>query len=288
MNTQRNILLAFLFLIQLSAYTQTDEIIKKNHVSFATLIVDYDTYEFEGGNISYYTCPTCPIDSIPFTIDYKEPLDFGRITMKFMTLPDTIFDATIIWMGTGQIYYPSEYNNQTPFNNNNILTNKTDDIKYLYMDGNVLNDAELLQKADSAWNSIDSLDITKQFADNGFESAIYFYPPTQGMFDPNVAKWIIFLYHADKSNAIDKNARNNQSLIFPNPIKKGENIQIKNTNTNIRNYRITNSLGQLINTGEVLSGDNQINVSQLNSGLYFIYLSDINNTVISTEKLIIE
>ena len=28
---------------------------------------------------------------------------------------------------------------------------------------------------------------------NGFESAIYLYPPSVGMFDPGAAKWIIFI-----------------------------------------------------------------------------------------------
>ena len=32
----------------------TDTILNSDYLNFVTLIVDYDTYEFEGGNLSYY------------------------------------------------------------------------------------------------------------------------------------------------------------------------------------------------------------------------------------------
>jgi hypothetical protein len=286
MKNFKNIFLFIGVLITINSYCQNDAIIKKGYVNIATLIVDYDTYNFEGGDISYYSCSDCPIDSIPFTIDYDSPGDFGGVTFKLSELQDTVFSATIIWMGTGQIYYPNEFSMQGSFLDTNKVTNKPNDLRYIDTDGNAITDAYLLNKADSAWNAIDSLKITELFAENRFKSAIYLYPPSVGAFDPNVAKWIIFLYQYDQSNAINSNGFNNTHIqIFSNPVNGVEKI---NLNLKITNYRIFNSSGQLVDKGEFLSNVHQIDVTILNSGLYFLHLSDENNEIISTEKFIIE
>ena len=86
-------------LVHLNSYSQNDTIIKNGYVNIATLMVDFDTYAFEGGNMSYYVCPNCAVDSIPFLIDYNDPLDFGGITFYLSPVYDTVFNASIIWMG---------------------------------------------------------------------------------------------------------------------------------------------------------------------------------------------
>jgi len=239
----------FLFigvLVSLNSYCQNNTIIKDGYVSIATLIVDYDTYNFEGGDISYYLCQNCPIDSIPFTIDYDTPLDFGQVTFKLSSLQDTIFNATIIWMGFGQIYYPSQFNIQSPFIDTNLITNKPYDLRYIDTEGDEIVESYFLDKADSAWNAIDSLKISKLFAENGFKAAIYLYPPMVGTFNPNIAKWIIFLYHYEQENSINNhNKQETYIQIFPNPTNKNKKINLNLSNTQISYYKIFNSLGLL-------------------------------------------
>lgn len=289
MNNLRNILIICGFIIHLAGFSQSDTILKESFVNIATLIVDFDSYEFEGGDMSYYSCASCPIDSIPFTIDYDSPGDFGGVTFKLSSQQDTVFHATIIWMGTGQIYYPDEFNLQAPFINSNTVINRPDDLRYIYTDGNVITDPGLLNKADSAWSSIESLEITKLFAEQEYKSAIYLYPPTVGMFDATEAKWVIFLYNNGKSNTITNNyIEKTQVQIFPNPTNRGGKINLNLTNTNITTYRICNSLGQLLDWGEVLSNGQQLDMTFVNSGLYFLLLTDENNKMIATEKIIVE
>lgn len=273
----------------LKGYSQNDIIIKSGYVNFATLIVDYDTYSFEGGDLSYYSCPNCTMDSIPLTIDYDSPEDYGGVTFKLSSLPDTLFNATIIWMGNGEIYYPSEFTMQSPFIDTNLATIIPSDLKYIGMIGNEVSDADFLKKADSAWSSIDSLKVTRLFAENGFKSAIYLYAPSVGMFDPSVAKWIIFFYHYDQANLIKSHFKEETHIqMFPNPSKGVEKINLTLINTQISKYKIFNSSGQLVDSGGFLNNVYNLDVTQLNAGLYLLQLSNENNNVISTEKILIE
>lgn len=289
MKSIRNILLILGVVLSLNGYGQDENIIKSGYVNIATLIVDYVTYNFEGGNISYYSCPDCPTDSIPLTIDYDPPLDFGEITFKLSSSNDTVFNATIIWMGTGQIYKPNEFSTQSPFINTNTAVAKPNDLRFIYYDGDVFTNPSLINRANLAWNSIDSLEILKMFADQGFKAAIYLYPPTLGMFDPNVAKWIIFLYHYDKTGSIDNECLHNVHFqLFPNPVQQGGVVNLKVTNTELSNYKIFNSLGQLVDKGEIVGTESQLILPHLESGIYLLQLSDKDHKIMATQKLILK
>ena len=289
MKSIRNILLLLGVMLSLSGYGQDENIIKSGYVNIATLIVDFMTYNFEGGNISYYSCPDCPTDSIPFTIDYESPGDFGGVAFKLSSSDDTVFYATIIWMGTGQIYIPNEFSTQTPFINTNTAVAKPGDLRYIAHDGGVITSTSLLNRADLAWNTIDSLEILKLFADQGFKAAIYMYPPAVGLFDPNEAKWIIFLYHYDKTGSIDDECLHNDHFqLFPNPVQQGGVINLKVTNTQLSNYKIFNSLGQLVDKGEIFGTESQLILPHLESGIYLLQLSDREHKIMATQKLILK
>ncbi len=287
MNYLRVILLFVGFGFQLTGYSQTDTIIKHDIVNLATLIVDFETYEFEGGDISYYSCANCSTDSIPFTIDYQAPCDFGGVTFTLSSTQETVFDATIVWMGLGYILYPNSFGLSAPFINANRLTTKPSDLKYIYAHGSEIVDANEILAADSAWNSIDSLEITNLFAENGFEATILLYTPTVGLFNPAVAKWIIFLYHYDAVSTANK-FEETQLKIFPNPTNGVLKIDFNSINIDILNYRVFNQTGQLVVKGDFAGSDYKLDLSELNSGLYFLQLSDKNNAILSTEKIIVE
>ncbi|MFW5804340.1 MAG: T9SS type A sorting domain-containing protein [bacterium] len=226
---------------------------------------------------------------MPITIDYKAPGDYGGVTFKLSTLQDTVFAASIIWMGTGQIYYPKEFSTITPFTHTNVATSKPNDLRYIGTEGNAIIDEDLIQKADSAWNTIDSLEITNLFAEKGFKSSIYLYTPTYGHIDLNVAKWIIFLYHNDKPILTNSNyIKNTHIQIFPNPTNEKLNINLNSIKIDHTNCRIFNQAGQLVAKDDFAGRSYELDVSILNSGLFFLHLSDKNNKIMTIEKIIIE
>lgn len=59
----------------------------------------------------------------------------------------------------------------------------------------------------------------------------------------------------------------NNVAIYPNPINDVMNIQLGD---NLSNVEIFNSLGQVVRRYESVSGDMQVNVADLNAGIYFV------------------
>ncbi|MEI7504493.1 MAG: hypothetical protein WCJ61_14535, partial [Paludibacter sp.] len=174
--------------------TQSYNTFKAATLNLCVLIVDYKTYKFEGGDLNYYTVNTSK-DSLPFIIDYVPPGDFGSITFKLNKTFDTVFRASIIWAGTGNISFPKKFSLSNPFN---LLNKKVikPNIEYFGMEGKkVYDDTLFIHQADSAWSSINSLEITNKFSEVDFKVGIYLYPPSEGAFIPDKAKWIIFLYY---------------------------------------------------------------------------------------------
>lgn len=276
------------FLVHLTGYGQNDTLLKKEHVNMATLIVDYDTYTYDGGNISYYSCSDCPNDSIPFSIDFYQPGDFGEIAFKLHSTSDTVFDAGIIWMGTGEIAQPKDFDTTYPFDYTGSNTGKPHDMRYIHVDGTRMNDSSLKKKAASAWNIIDSLAITNIFGDKDFEAAIYLYPPSVGMFDPSAAKWIIFLYYNDKTNAIDHNANHKGSIyLYPNPTEGNLTLKTDFNSTNTKHYKIFNPSGKIRDKGQFEGNTYQLDVSSFAAGLYYMTLIDDKGNAIKSEKIII-
>lgn len=280
MNVFKSLLIIVGMFLYSTCHGQNDTIIKPGFANLATLIVDYDTYAFEGGNISYYSCTNCNNDSLPFLVDYDSPGDFGGITFNLIPTLDTVFHATIIWMGLGQIYHPSDFQTGAPFNFTNSSIEKPLDLKYLNFNGVELTDPVEIAKADLAWDVIDSLQITHLFSNKGVKAGIYFYPPTVGAIDPSVAKWIIFLYHFENPNSITHNDDANNSLVlYPNPTKNKIEVTSTNARNEVKSYTIFNQLGVKIKSGQFENG-NQIDLSTFPTGLYFLELKTKNWTEI--------
>jgi len=164
--------------------------------NFAFLKVDFNTYEFEGGYFTKFDYfPGYDITGIPFSIIYNPPIDSGDILFAYSATNDTIFAASIWWMGQGQILFPDSIDDASLFNFDSTIIINPFTIAYLnYVDEN--EDSVFRQKADSAWLSVKKLLILNSFDEQGsvFRVGLYLYAPSVGMFVPEVAKWIIFLY----------------------------------------------------------------------------------------------
>ena len=258
----------------------TDTILISDYLNFATLIVDYDTYDFEGGNLSYYQhCNNCTADSIPFEILINYPMDFGDITFRIQNTLDTIFFATIIWMGTGQIYHPDDCNLSYPFNTINNQVEKPDNIEYYDIYGSkVYTDSAFIHSADFAWEKIDSLEITKLFSENNYKVGIYLYPPSVGVFNPTTAKWIIFFYLNDYNSLVYPVSSSNnedQLLIYPNPCTDHLTIESKSIIFDEYQLEILDLSGKpFIKQQIYMSTFSRLDLSSIEPGAYIIKINN--------------
>jgi len=280
------ILILFSFLFNIKTYSQNDTLMP-GFVNIATLIVDFDTYQFESGNLSYFSCSSCSNDSLPFSIYYNSLGDFGDITFTLSSTFDTIFNATIIWMGTGHISIPDNYSSNYPFNSSSNFVEKPLDITYWNTSGQVTNDSSFISIADSAWHKIETLNITDMFSKLGFKVGIFLYPPTVGLFNPNVAKWIIFLYSNIELISINNIIESvNNPNIYPNPTNNTVQLNEYLFKEDAVYYTIISEMGSKLLDGKISNSNSQIDFSLLPAGLYYLQLFNNNKIQICTEKVI--
>lgn len=81
-----------------------------------------------------------------------------------------------------------------------------------------------------------------------------------------------------KPSNIDLLLKENQT-IYPNPFIDKFTIDLKNQYSNFCNVSIHNMLGQIIYSETIQSPTTQIDLSNYNSGLYFVKISDHQNNI---------
>ena len=172
--------------------------IHTDSLNFAVLIVNFDTYAFEGGTLTYYPpCDNCASDSLPMSIEVEGASDFGRVQFTYTATGDTLFAATTIWMGQGSIQYPHTFDSPESFGTRTAYISQPQDVERFQSETGFSTD--FMQAAtDSVWSVLSSLDIVHAFAESQFRIGYFLYPPTVGSFDPHSAKWIVFLCCANK------------------------------------------------------------------------------------------
>lgn len=251
-----------LFFIQHNVIAQFDTIIHQNKLNIAVLKLNYTDFSIQGGKMLYYDCLGCTKDSIPFNVDYQEPMDFGSICLRLNPSLDTVFSGSMIWMGTGVIDFPSNFNASMPFMSGNSVIQAPNNIQLLNQQGQQFNNATIINQC---WNTVSTLEITESFSNFNYHAAIYLYTPKVGLTDYNYAKWIVFLYYQDAVAQID-DINFNDYQVFPNPFN--DKIYVSN-NLNDFEFNIFSSLGEKLKTGKIRNGE--INdISQLTSGVYYI------------------
>ena len=73
--------------------------------------------------------------------------------------------------------------------------------------------------------------------------------------------------------------------IYPNPAHDFLNIKIEDKYTPVR-FQIVNSSGQIVANGQLFESIEQINVSKLTNGIYYLNLTSIDNQRSKVEKFI--
>lgn len=81
-------------------------------------------------------------------------------------------------------------------------------------------------------------------------------------------------------------ADENLITIYPNPASDILNIEINNTTKEVLNLNIYNIMGSLVKTETTAVNNNQINISDLNNGIYLIEIK--SKDLITKQKLIIQ
>jgi hypothetical protein len=259
--------------------TDPDTLVKKDSMNLAILVVDFTTYKFEKGTVVYYPiCRDCDRDSLPFKIDYKQPGDFGEIKFSYTETGQTLFYATIIWDGTGSIIYPAEFIKADQFGYQDQPVEKPE--KAQYFDRTLTPYIYSVEKyramADSAWQSVDSLEIVREFTSGAMRVGFYAWPPSVGMFCPTCAKWIIFLYSGNDFNLnVPVFSTIREVSVYPVPARDELFIEMDQSFTEKTIIRIFNSAGILVHLQEAFQDNiSRIDLSGFDNGLYYV---DVRN-----------
>ncbi|MBI2258699.1 MAG: T9SS type A sorting domain-containing protein [Flavobacteriia bacterium] len=253
------------------SFNSQNNLIQENKVNVSVLLVDYNSPSFEGGNLSYYDCSNCSNDSLPFVINYVPPGDFGNIQFQLVD-GDTLFNADIIWMGMGQLFYPQTFTSQYPFTFSVIEHNINVPITYYDMNGQKTSDSTFIDEAQDALNILRLLSILDVYFALNYQIAVYLWPPTVGAFDPDAAKWVVFLYYNNKGQNVLPKIEHSDFLIYPNPVN--DILTISNSNDGL--VEIIDITGSLL----LKSTEKNIDVSALQKGCYYVRRTQNNLTII--------
>jgi hypothetical protein len=174
--------------------------IKPDSMNFAVLVLDFLTYTFEGGCLNYYDpCDKCGIDSIPFDIASRAPDDFGWMLFSYAPTGDTLFYATAIWMGTGEIEYPRNFVPPDSFSVKRRGISLPSEFELYSYFGSIYRHRDptegTLAMIDTCWSAINKLDIVHAFYSSGeFKVAFLMYHRVFGGLNTGSSKWVVFLF----------------------------------------------------------------------------------------------
>jgi len=254
-----------------TTFPRTDSIIKEDSMNLAILIVDFATYQFKYGSISYYTkCnDNCDVDSLPFLMYFDSWWDVAHVYFHYKFDSSLLFKASIIWMGTGQIEYPTNFitYENFPYVNNSVPLPEDAEYYNTTIAGNYCSWAEYIERANSAWHSIDSLELTNIFASKPFRVGLYGYSRTEGPFNPYRAEWIIFLYRGNTEPVSSGNTSVPKPIkLYPNPTSS--NLTIETPGQGF--ITILNLDGRQLLQQKITETTTSIDTSILPNGIYFV------------------
>lgn len=180
------VVFAFAFLMIACSKDKKDERIETIN-TILLLRVDYMTYKFEGGTEQTISKGLTNSDTIPISVDYKSPGDFGNISLYYQPTNDLIFDGSIIWMGTGVIAYPKSFT--TPDNYPTISTNSAqpDNSRFqkVFYSGSI--------DYSKIWSSVSNLSIVSEYLKSNKKIGLFLYTPSVGVGNPYEWDWFVIM-----------------------------------------------------------------------------------------------
>jgi hypothetical protein len=253
---------------------ETDTLISNDSMNLAILEMDYLTNQFIRASVLHYPmCTTCDQDSLPFLGEYTAPMDFGDMKFYYTFNNQMLFWGSLVWMGTGQINYPTAFAPASSFPATGEFVPLPANRQYLYW--SVFPSMGGLQyfkdKSDTMWAEIAELQLVHQFAaGNHMRVGFFGYAPTQGLFDPNQARWIIFLYRGTFTSQVPElNGELIKVDVFPNPASDKLQIRVRgNQHSGLKLFVYDISGRQCLEQNLQGSTSNEINIKDLKSGIY--------------------
>ena len=158
------------------------DIHEPNQNKVLLLKVDYQTNVFEGGKELLFDNNQ---QNMTLVNEYITPGDFGNLKITYQELNATIFDGTIIWMGLGQMNFPT---NLLPPNQFEVaLTND-----YILPPSgfeNIFNLDNIDYDYESIWGSIQSRVKVREYLTSNPTATVkvFLYTPSVGVGNP--ADW---------------------------------------------------------------------------------------------------
>jgi hypothetical protein len=159
------------------------------------LQVDYTTNTFVSGKELSFAQTA---DSFSIAKEYHAPGDFGYIKLFYSEIDKMIFYGDIIWMGCGDIHFPTKWKNKAEFD-----FVRTDDLCYpkngfeiIYNNNYEMQDTPISENDfKSAWYALEVLQLVRDYftANPDEKVKVYLYQPSVGVGNPADWKWIFIL-----------------------------------------------------------------------------------------------
>lgn len=189
---KKTILFVLLLMFLVSCKTDENSLEDINKTNKVVLLkVDFLTNVFEGGKEIDF------LESSSFTISstYNAPGDFGDVQLYFNELNEKIFDGTIIWMGTGEVSYPTEFEEPNTFatiSSNLPLPNESMFENVMYAEFAYYPETIVYS---NIWNSIGNLEVVESYQNSNPNGKInlFLYTPSVGVGNPEEWDWYIIL-----------------------------------------------------------------------------------------------
>ena len=193
--------IAFLSVIIIISMTpaRSESALKDTCAYLGIFVVDYTDSSFEGGQVQELVpCARC--DTLPLQMEFHEPGDFGSVAFRYTNTGETVFAGGIVWMGRGKIETPDTLLPPESFPVASNSVTMPSDIRYYYHESHTSK-----PDIDYAWEKVHTLKIVNELAGQQSMVGLYLYPPSVGMFDPDAAKIIVFIFRNAVADAHIRN-----------------------------------------------------------------------------------
>ncbi len=262
----------------------------KNKANIVTLMLNYKTFAFEGGNLSGYDCIDCQNDTMPLKCYAKLPVDYGAMYFSFISTNDTVFYSTLLWMAVGTIVKPTPFTNTGIFENGNILADQpatyrmvdpfvnTSPLVYLggfqFLNSIEIKTEKAARQKDTIWNQIDSLKVLQFFHTKNYHAIALPYHPAHGWSNPDdqldYSKWIVILYYFDGINTNVSDCKEDYSVLKTLATDYFI-INANNQNGQPIQYEIYDMTGKCVKKN-VLRSTGPVELTDLKAGIYNILI----------------
>ncbi|MEQ3690655.1 MAG: T9SS type A sorting domain-containing protein [Flavobacterium sp.] len=251
---------------------------------YKTYKIDLSSNNFQPIQIANIAGPMAQIGNDLFIGQYVAG-KISKVDLTSNAITDVLsgYKPNFFTLNNNEIYFTSNHTNQLyKFNSSNsttdvILTNLD------YVSGIVFKD-NLLFICESMSNSISfytqpeyQIASLVQLAPNSWPNGNVIVNNDLYFIQTSAGKISKIPLNSTLNNDSHYNVSNQPIVLYPNPAT--DLLQIKSTNSsNFTNYKIFDNKGVLVQTSNL--SDNKINISNLSSGIYTLYLDSYSKTFV--------